>query len=93
VFTLAFTGFPDPIVRLKHNIEKMPFLQPENPGSKSPKITLGAVNDGKKLTRKDIYKIREICDQHNLKLTKTDLSCSRYGDFFCLFFRQEIWSP
>eukprot|EP01026_Neomeris_dumetosa_P069451 TRINITY_DN6867_c0_g1_i11.p3 TRINITY_DN6867_c0_g1~~TRINITY_DN6867_c0_g1_i11.p3 ORF type:complete len:124 (-),score=5.17 TRINITY_DN6867_c0_g1_i11:46-417(-) len=45
VLTLAYSGFPQPLLNLKQQLQLLcETLPPENPGSKWPKTTLGATN-------------------------------------------------
>lgn len=73
VLTLAFTGFPPALVELKSNIyEACPELPPENPGSKWPKTTLGAVRDRKRLTPEQLTTLNAICKEESAAFTETD---------------------
>lgn len=62
VLTLAYRGFPPALLALKQNIADLyGSLPKENPGSKWPKTTIGAVKDGKRLTPQQFHTLREIC--------------------------------
>ncbi|KAJ3060942.1 T-complex protein 1 subunit beta [Podochytrium sp. JEL0797] len=65
VLTLAFTGFPAELVSLKDRIstEFGTTIPPENPGSKWPKMSLGALNDGKHLSSENVDQLNAICTQ------------------------------
>lgn len=55
-------GFPDPILQLKQRISEMfPGLPPENPGSKWPKTSLGALKDGQRLTPDQLATLKQVC--------------------------------
>lgn len=61
--TLAYEGFSPVLLELKNEIkQRIPELQPENPGSIWPKTTLGALRDDRKLSFKDTEILRDICD-------------------------------
>lgn len=58
----ACRGFPPAITQLKGVLERMhPTLPKENPGSKWPKTSLGAVRDGKRLTPEQLELLLRIC--------------------------------
>ncbi|KAJ3079602.1 hypothetical protein HDU99_010503 [Rhizoclosmatium hyalinum] len=76
VMTLAFSGFPNELVGLKERIQANlgSVLPPENMGSKWPKMTLGALNEGKVLTQKEFDELSTLCTQmsQNLALLSDD---------------------
>ena len=66
VLTLAYEGFSETLLDIKDEIdERIPELQPENPGSRWPKTTLAALKPGMTLTRDDVYALRRLCDNWN----------------------------
>ena len=70
VMTLAYGGFSKCILDLKANLEtKFTSLPAENEGSKWPKTTLGALNQGRVLTLAELASIRDLCDRHSDLLT------------------------
>lgn len=73
VLTLAFSGFPPALLELKGAIsEACPELPQENPGSKWPKTTFGAVRDGKRLTPEQLTTLNAICKEESAAFTETD---------------------
>ncbi|MBL7977895.1 MAG: hypothetical protein JNN12_06105 [Bacteroidetes Order II. Incertae sedis bacterium] len=59
---LTYQGFPNPILALKAELEQqIPQLLPENPGSKWPGTTLGALRPGYQLTLEQLKTLRKIC--------------------------------
>lgn len=62
VVTLAFRGFPPALTGLKAQLgEHYTALPPENPGSRWPKSSLGAVKEGKRLSPEQLDKLNTIC--------------------------------
>eukprot|EP01026_Neomeris_dumetosa_P069452 TRINITY_DN6867_c0_g1_i4.p1 TRINITY_DN6867_c0_g1~~TRINITY_DN6867_c0_g1_i4.p1 ORF type:complete len:239 (-),score=37.48 TRINITY_DN6867_c0_g1_i4:135-851(-) len=62
VLTLAYSGFPQPLLNLKQQLQQhCETLPPENPGSKWPKTTLGAIKDNQRLTPEQLSKLKSIC--------------------------------
>ena len=62
VLTLAWRGFPQPLVDLKASLsDYYSSLPPENPGSRWPKTSLGALKDGKRLTPEQLQKLNALC--------------------------------
>ena len=69
VMTLAYNGFSNVILDLKEQVNrKFPGLSKEFSGSKWPKTTLGALNEGKNLDIEDVIKIKEICNNFDPKI-------------------------
>lgn len=67
--TLAYQGFTPSLLGVKKGIgDRLPGLREENPGTKWPKTTLGALRDDKTLSWEDTLKLRTICDSCNSKL-------------------------
>ena len=55
-------GFPPAITQLKTVLERMhPTLPKENPGSRWPKTSLGALRDRKRLTPHQLERLLRIC--------------------------------
>ena len=55
-------GFPPAITQLKAVLERMhPTLPKENPGSRWPKTSLGALRDRKRLTPHQLERLLRIC--------------------------------
>ena len=55
-------GFPPALVELKHAIaEAAPGLKAENPGSRWPKTSLGALGDSARLTPDQLDRLNAIC--------------------------------
>jgi hypothetical protein len=70
VMTLAYEGFSKSILDMKASLEaRFPSLPAENEGSKWPKTTLGALNQGRVLTLAELASIRDLCDRHNALFT------------------------
>ena len=67
VLTLAFTGFPPQLVRLKHALNDVVSLK-ENPGSMWPKATLGCLRDDARLTPTQLDVLLAICRDHSARL-------------------------
>eukprot|EP01023_Acetabularia_acetabulum_P066905 TRINITY_DN9108_c1_g1_i4.p1 TRINITY_DN9108_c1_g1~~TRINITY_DN9108_c1_g1_i4.p1 ORF type:complete len:272 (-),score=35.53 TRINITY_DN9108_c1_g1_i4:95-910(-) len=62
VLTLAYSGFPQPLLDLKQRLnQNCSNLPKENPGSKWPKTTLGAVQDNRRITPEEFEKLKAIC--------------------------------
>lgn len=59
---LAYTGFSPVLQDIKTQIaSRLPGLPMENPGSRWPKTTLGALRDNKTLTKDDLTVLKAIC--------------------------------
>ena len=59
---LIHRGFPPALVRLKQQLDRRHGSLPkENPGSKWPKTSLGAVKDGYRLTPEQLHTLLRIC--------------------------------
>ena len=59
---LTYNGFPNAILDLKNQIEThIPRLTEENPGSKWPGTTLGALREGHLLSFEELRILRQIC--------------------------------
>lgn len=70
---LTYHGFPNPILQLKAALEHdFPHLVPENPGSKWPGTTLGALKEGLVLSLEDLQCLRQICDDFAPLIQKAD---------------------
>lgn len=64
VATLAYRGFSPALQEVKRQVEAaVPGLKPENPGSRWPKTTLGALRDGRSLSLPEAWALRRICDE------------------------------
>jgi len=62
VMTLAFAGFPAPILRFKRGVTAQFGLKAEHFGSKWPKTTLGCLRDnGRTLTLDELRKLHGLC--------------------------------
>lgn len=60
VLTLAFSGWPESLARLKGALaDALPAMPSENPGSRWPKTTLAALRDGERLSQDDVVRLRE----------------------------------
>lgn len=56
------SGFPRALLDLKDALaDTCKGLPPENPGSKWPKTTLGALRDGTRLTPEQLQQLNAIC--------------------------------
>ena len=63
-------GFPPPIASLKRQIEAShPGLDAENPGSRWPKTSLGALKDDKRLTPDQLKALNAICERESVIFT------------------------
>lgn len=66
VLTLAFHGFPPPIVELKRELgARCASLPAERPGSAWPKSTLGALRDGVVLTEAQCRRLLVLCAEES----------------------------
>jgi hypothetical protein len=71
VLTLAYQGFPDPILELKAVCERaFPDLPPENPGSLWPKTTVAALADDRPLVPEEIVQLREATEAGSVCLAR-----------------------
>lgn len=62
VLTLAYRGFPPALVCLKQQIgDYYSSLPKENPGSKWPKTSLGALKEGRRLTPEQLKTLNATC--------------------------------
>jgi hypothetical protein len=72
--TFAFEDFGADLFDLKCRLHtNLLRLKPENPGALWPKITLGALNDGRSLTNTEANKLYEICQAIDAKVAKLRL--------------------
>lgn len=67
VLVLAYTGFPQPLLNVKAMMDsECTGIAPENPGSKWPKTSLAAVNDGcAGITKQQLAVLHKICRAAN----------------------------
>ena len=66
VVTLAYTGFSRTLLAIKRGVQEgITGLQPENPGSRWPKTTLGCLREGVELSEDQVYSLRDICVQQS----------------------------
>jgi hypothetical protein len=71
--TLAYEGFTETLLSIKQELKtQIPGLIIENPGSLWPKTTLGALNDTKKLSLEDTYKLKQICNKFHSEIIKIE---------------------
>eukprot|EP00239_Pterosperma_sp_CCMP1384_P007613 CAMPEP_0197844380 /NCGR_PEP_ID=MMETSP1438-20131217/1364_1 /TAXON_ID=1461541 /ORGANISM="Pterosperma sp., Strain CCMP1384" /LENGTH=435 /DNA_ID=CAMNT_0043455137 /DNA_START=110 /DNA_END=1417 /DNA_ORIENTATION=+ len=64
VITLAFHGLHPKLKEFKQKVADLyPGLAQQNPGSRWPKTTLGALKDGKRLSPKQLRALKDICVQ------------------------------
>ncbi len=76
VMTLAYEGFSQCVLDLKTRLEaRFPSIPAENEGSKWPKTTLGALNQGRVLTLEELERLRTLCARHNDLFTATQAVC------------------
>ncbi|CAD7703149.1 unnamed protein product [Ostreobium quekettii] len=62
VLTIAYSGFPPSLARLKSELSaEIDALPPEKPGSLWPKTTLAAVKDNRRLSPKQLTALGKIC--------------------------------
>ena len=67
-------GFPPAIMQMKKVLERMhPTLPKENPGSRWPKTSLGALRDKKRLTPHQLELLLRICREEGGVLQAGDL--------------------
>jgi hypothetical protein len=65
----SLRGFPPAVTQLKRVLDRMhPTLPKENPGSRWPKTSLGALRDGKRLTPKQLEHLLRICREEGAHL-------------------------
>ncbi len=70
----ACRGFPPAITQLKGVFERMhPTLPKENPGSRWPKTSLGALRDAKRLTPDQLKLLLKICREEGAQLQEGGL--------------------
>ncbi|KAL2649486.1 hypothetical protein R1flu_017614 [Riccia fluitans] len=73
VLTIAYTGIPSSIVKLKQEVEQnLKGLRKENPGSKWPKTTIGCLKDDKTLTFEQLKTLKKICSEESPALASAD---------------------
>ena len=73
VITLAFTGFSRSMLRLKQHIESAnPKLKPENPGSRWPHTTLGALKQAPPLTFEELQGLFSICSSYEAMIQQSE---------------------
>lgn len=71
VLTLVYRGLPPALAKLKQDInEYHEGLPAENPGSKWPKTSLGAVKDGKRLNPQQLETLLHICREESGRFQK-----------------------
>lgn len=62
VLTLAYRGFPAPLVALKQQLtDYYQGLPKESPGSKWPKTSLASLKEGKRLTPAQLQRLNDLC--------------------------------
>ena len=84
--TLAYTGFSPVLLTIKKEIKSsLPSINKENPGSRWPKTTLGALNDEVTLSIDDLSVLRNICDLYNPELQDLSLEIDKLSVvlFYC----------
>lgn len=60
--TLVYRGFSRVLLDVKARVSAaLPGLRPENPGARWPKTTLGALPEGRTLTRAEAQALRRVC--------------------------------
>ncbi|KAK9903307.1 hypothetical protein WJX75_002515 [Coccomyxa subellipsoidea] len=75
VVTLAYRGFPPALVRLKQHLDRRHGSLPkENPGSKWPKTSLGAVKDKCRLDPQQLDSLLRICREETEILRGDELA-------------------
>ncbi|GBG63916.1 hypothetical protein CBR_g39921 [Chara braunii] len=68
VLTIAYSGMPPAMLELREAFEqRFPYLK-ENPGSRWPKTTLGAVQDNKRITPEQLRTLHRICAEESQNL-------------------------
>lgn len=73
VLTIAYSGFPPALCKLKRGINDMfSSLPKENPGSLWPKTSLACLKDSKFLSMSQLVQLREICREENLRFSEED---------------------
>jgi hypothetical protein len=66
VLTLAYRGFPAPLVGLKQQITDFyQGLPNESPGSKWPKTSLASLKEGKRLTPDQLQRLNQLCREQS----------------------------
>ena len=71
--TLVYAGFSPTLLAIKQDLEAhVPGLQEENPGSRWPKTTLGALREGQQLAWEDVLALRDICDDVNRTIERNN---------------------
>jgi hypothetical protein len=69
VLTLAFAGFPPQLAQLKRALTTDIVPLAENPGSKWPKMTLGCLKEGARLTPAQLDALLRVCNKYSTHLT------------------------
>lgn len=73
VLTIAYSGFPPALCKLKRGINAIfPSIPKENPGSLWPKTSLACLKDSKFLSMSQLVQLREICRDENLRFSEED---------------------
>lgn len=71
VLTLAYKGFPEPLLQLKKALaQEIEGIPPENPGSRWPKTTLAALRDDGDMEPDDIVLLREATQEGTVCLSR-----------------------
>lgn len=65
VVTLAYSGFPPGLARVKEDAQAAMGSAKENFGSKWPKTTLGALRDGQTLALEELEALHAVCERHS----------------------------
>jgi len=68
VMTLAFSGWPAALAELKARLNDGAIVLPEAPGSRWPKCTLGALQEGVVLSDAQQLLLRTLCAAHDARL-------------------------
>lgn len=91
--TLAYKGFSPVLLNIKKTIASLiPCLHRENPGSRWPKTTLGALCDNITLTLDHLVTLRDICDSMNPLLQNLIFSIQKLKIvlFYCRSLEQRL---
>ncbi|SPQ99318.1 unnamed protein product (mitochondrion) [Plasmodiophora brassicae] len=86
VLALTFRGFPRGVSDVKATIAKRLSLPGENPGSRWPKVTLGACADGVTLSYEEMCRLQDLCESFSARLqamASVDIHTLSFVRFAC----------
>ncbi|MAZ65980.1 MAG: hypothetical protein CMF25_02620 [Kangiellaceae bacterium] len=94
--TLVFSGFSEELWALKSSLNEQDWgLNDENPGSRWPKISLGAKNDDHKISVEQLKVLRAVCEEYSdaLKdIRPLHIDVLRFSYFLCRSHERMLFS-